>query len=218
MSKQLIFDREAKEKLLKGAKILKDAVVTTLGPKGRNVSLGRNPLAPKVVHDGVSIAQEITLPDPFENQGAMLVKEAAKKTNDSCGDGTTTATLLAYSIAEAGMQKVLNGANPMILKRGIEKAIEAVVEELKKMAKEIKTTNKGKGKWEERFDQEYATGIGRRWIFTKQESEDIKSFIRNLVKEEREEEKQEIFDEWGEEKRKLLEGFKYNSPNKRSKG
>ena len=114
------------------------AVVTTLGPKGRNVALDKKWGAPNIVHDGVSVAKEIDLPDPFENMGAQLVKEAASKTNDTAGDGTTTSTLLAQVMTGKGMKKVNAGANPMIVKRGMEKAVEAVVSELKKMAKPIK--------------------------------------------------------------------------------
>ena len=114
------------------------AVVTTLGPKGRNVALDRKWGAPNVVHDGVSVAKEIELEDPFENMGAQLIKEAASKTNDIAGDGTTTATLLAHVISKAGMKNIAAGANPMIVKRGIEKGVEAVVSELKKISKPIK--------------------------------------------------------------------------------
>lgn len=137
MAKQLKFAEEARQKLLKGAEIISRAVVTTLGPKGRNVALERKWGAPNVVHDGVTVAKEVELEDPYENMGAQLVKEAASKTNDDTGDGTTTATLLAYSIISEGLKNVAAGANPMILKKGIEKATEAVVKELAKMAKKI---------------------------------------------------------------------------------
>ena len=137
MAKQLIFAEEARQKLLKGAEILSKAVVTTLGPKGRNVALERKWGAPNVVHDGVTIAKEIELEDPFENMGAQLVKEAASKTNDDTGDGTTTATLLAFSIISEGLKNVTAGINPMVLKRGIEKGTEAVIKELAKMAKKV---------------------------------------------------------------------------------
>ncbi|MBI4058085.1 chaperonin GroEL [Candidatus Microgenomates bacterium] len=138
MAKQVKFGEEARSSLLKGMGVVAKAVVTTLGPKGRNIALDRKWGAPNVVHDGVSVAKEIELEDPFENMGAQLIKEAASKTNDVAGDGTTTATLLAYTIAQAGMKNIAAGANPMIVKRGIEQAVEAVVEELKKMAKPIK--------------------------------------------------------------------------------
>jgi len=138
MSKQLKFGKDARTKLLKGIDIVAKAVVTTLGPKGRNIALDKKWGAPNIVHDGVSVAKEIDLPDPFENMGAQLVKEAASKTNDTAGDGTTTSTLLAQVMTAKGMKQVEAGANPMIVKRGMEKAVEAVVEELKKMAKPIK--------------------------------------------------------------------------------
>ena len=126
---------------MKGIDIVAKAVVTTLGPKGRNIALDKKWGAPNIVHDGVSVAREIDLPDPFENMGAQLVKEAASKTNDNAGDGTTTSTLLAQVITQKGMEKIDSGSNPMIVKKGIEKAVEAVTSELKKMAKPIK----GKG-------------------------------------------------------------------------
>lgn len=138
MAKQLKFGKDARKALKKGIDLVAKAVVTTLGPKGRNIALDKKWGAPNIVHDGVSVAKEIDLPDPFENMGAQLVKEAASKTNDTAGDGTTTSTLLAQVITDLGMKKVDEGANPMIVKRGIEKAVDAVLEELKKMAKPIK--------------------------------------------------------------------------------
>ncbi len=138
MSKQLKFGKDARQSLLKGIDTVAKAVVTTLGPKGRNIALDKKWGAPNIVHDGVSVAKEIDLPDPFENMGAQLVKEAASKTNDNAGDGTTTSTLLAQVMTQKGMAKVDAGANPMIVKRGMEKAVEAVVQELKKMKKDIK--------------------------------------------------------------------------------
>lgn len=138
MSKQLKFGKDARKALLVGIDLVAKAVVTTLGPKGRNIALDKKWGAPNIVHDGVSVAKEIDLPDPFENMGAQLVKEAASKTNDNAGDGTTTSTLLAQVITANGMKKIDTGANPMIVKKGIEKAVEAVVEELHKMAKPIK--------------------------------------------------------------------------------
>lgn len=138
MAKQLKFSKDARSSLMKGIDTVSKAVVTTLGPKGRNIALDKKWGAPNIVHDGVSVAKEIDLPDPFENMGAQLVKEAASKTNDTAGDGTTTSTLLAQVMTAAGMKKVDAGANPMIVKRGMEKAVEAVVAELKKMAKPIK--------------------------------------------------------------------------------
>lgn len=138
MAKQIKFSEEARQSLLKGVNVLSKAVVTTLGPKGRNVALDKKWGAPNVVHDGVSVAKEIELEDPFENMGAQLIKEAASKTNDVAGDGTTTATLLAQTLIQEGLKNITAGANPMILKRGIDKAVEAVVEELKKVAKPLK--------------------------------------------------------------------------------
>lgn len=138
MSKQLKFGKDARSALMAGIDIVAKAVVTTLGPKGRNIALDKKWGSPNIVHDGVSVAKEIDLPDPFENMGAQLVKEASSKTNDNAGDGTTTSTLLAQVMTQKGMQLIDNGANPMILKKGIEKAVEAVVDQLKKSAKQIK--------------------------------------------------------------------------------
>jgi chaperonin GroEL len=138
MAKQLKFSKDARASLLKGIDTVAKAVVTTLGPKGRNIALDKKWGAPNIVHDGVSVAKEIDLPDPFENMGAQLVKEAASKTNDNAGDGTTTSTLLAQVMTQKGMSKINSGANPMIVKKGIEKAVEAVTSELKKMSKPIK--------------------------------------------------------------------------------
>lgn len=138
MAKQLLFSDQARNKLLSGVNQLAKAVITTLGPRGRNVALDKKWGAPTVVHDGVSVAKEIELKDPFENMGAQLVKEAASKTNDMAGDGTTTATVLAQSIVTSGMKNITAGANPMLLKRGIDKAVEALVTELKKIAKDVK--------------------------------------------------------------------------------
>jgi chaperonin GroEL len=138
MSKQLKFGDEARQALLKGIDVVAKAVVTTLGPKGRNVALDKKWGAPSIVHDGVSVAKDIDLKDPFENMGAQLVKESASKTNDNAGDGTTTSTLLTQVMAQVGMKNVTSGANPMIVKKGIEKAVAVAVEELKKIAKPIK--------------------------------------------------------------------------------
>ena len=138
MAKQLLFSDKARTKLLSGVNQLAKAVVTTLGPRGRNVALDKKWGAPAVVHDGVSVAKEIELKDPFENMGAQLVKEAASKTNDVAGDGTTTATVLAQSIVSTGMKNITAGANPMLIKRGIDKATAALVAELKKIAKDVK--------------------------------------------------------------------------------
>ncbi len=139
MAKILKFNSEARDKLLKGVNILTDAVATTLGPKGRNVALDKKWGAPQVVHDGVTVAKEIDLEDPFENMGAQLLKEAASKTADVAGDGTTTATVLTKAIVTEGLKNIQAGSNPMILKHGIEKAVLALVAELKNMSKKIST-------------------------------------------------------------------------------
>jgi chaperonin GroEL len=138
MAKQLLFSEEARQKLLKGVNILSKAVVTTLGPKGRNVALDKKWGAPSIVHDGVTVAKEIELEDPFENMGAQLIKEAASKTNDVAGDGTTTSTLLAQAIVTKGLKNITAGANPMLMKKGIDKGVTAVVNQIKKMAKPVK--------------------------------------------------------------------------------
>ncbi len=138
MAKQILFGEEARGKLVIGVNKLAKAVVTTLGPKGRNVAIDKKWGAPTVLHDGVSVAKEVELADPFENMGAQLVKEAASKTNDIAGDGTTTATLLAQQIVLAGMKNITAGANPMQMKRGIDKAVIAVVESLKQQKKDVK--------------------------------------------------------------------------------
>ncbi|HPS40755.1 MAG TPA: chaperonin GroEL [Candidatus Woesebacteria bacterium] len=137
-AKQLLFGDEARQKMLVGINKLANAVVTTLGPKGRNVALDRSWGSPSVIHDGVTVAKEIELEDPFENMGAALVKEAANKTNEVAGDGTTTSTLLAQQIALHGMKQVTAGANPMIMKRGIDKAVQAVVLELRRLSVDVK--------------------------------------------------------------------------------
>ena len=136
-AKQLLFGDSARQKMLIGLNKLAEAVTTTLGPKGRNVALDRSWGAPQVIHDGVSVAKEIELEDKFENMGAQLVKEAADKTNEAAGDGTTTSTLLAQAIANKGMKYVTAGANPMIMKRGIDKAVSAVVKEIRRLSKDV---------------------------------------------------------------------------------
>ncbi len=138
MAKQLKFGDDARQKMLAGINKLAKAVTTTLGPKGRNVALDKAWGAPNVVHDGVTVAKEIDLEEKFENMGAQLVKEAASQTNDTAGDGTTTATLLAQQMSIKGMKYVTAGTNPMIMKRGIDKAVEAVVEELRDLAEPVK--------------------------------------------------------------------------------
>ena len=139
MAKQLVFSEEARRKLQKGVDVLASAVITTLGPKGRNVALDRKFGSPTITHDGVTVAKEIELEDPFENMGAQLLKEAATKTNDIAGDGTTTSTVLAHAIVTEGMKNMAAGANPMLLKLGIEAAAKAVSEEISKQAHEVTT-------------------------------------------------------------------------------
>src|SRR4249920_1632012 len=134
MAKQLVFDEDARRSLKKGIDILAEAVKSTLGPKGRNVALDKKFGAPSVTHDGVTVAKEISLENPFENMGAQLLKEAATRTNDVAGDGTTTATVLAQAIVSEGFKNVAAGANPMYLKQGIQKGVDAIVASLKEMS------------------------------------------------------------------------------------
>lgn len=138
MPKQLRFEEEARRSLKRGIDTLAEAVKTTLGPRGRNVALDKKFGAPTVTHDGVTVAKEIELEDPFENMGAQLLKEAATKTNDVAGDGTTTATVLAQAIVNEGLRNVAAGANPMLLQRGIQRGTSVIVDELKRMATPIK--------------------------------------------------------------------------------
>src|SRR5512141_2212389 len=137
--KLISYDEDARRALERGMDMLANAVKITLGPKGRNVVLEKKWGAPTITNDGVSIAKEIELEDPFERIGAELVKEVAKKTDDVAGDGTTTATVLAQAIVKEGLRNVAAGANPMALKRGIEKAVEAISSELLEQAKEVET-------------------------------------------------------------------------------
>jgi chaperonin GroEL len=141
MAKEIYFDVEAREKLKKGVDALANAVKVTLGPKGRNVVIGKKFGAPQITKDGVTVAKEIELKDPIENMGAQMVKEVASKTADIAGDGTTTATVLAQAIVSAGMKNVAAGANPMDLKRGIDKAVTAIVANLKTISKEVGSDN-----------------------------------------------------------------------------
>src|SRR5690554_6819509 len=139
MAKMIAFDEEARRGMERGMNALADAVKVTLGPKGRNVVLEKSWGAPTITNDGVSIAKEIELEEPYEKIGAELVKEVAKKTDDVAGDGTTTATVLAQALVREGLKNVAAGADPIALRRGIEKAVEAVTAELVKSAKEIET-------------------------------------------------------------------------------
>ena len=142
MAKQILFDEEARRALGRGVDALANAVKVTLGPKGRNVVLDKKYGAPTITNDGVTIARDIELEDPFENMGAQLVKEVATKTNDIAGDGTTTATLLAQAMIQEGMRNVVAGANPMIVKKGIEIAVKTLVEEIKSKAQKVETKAK----------------------------------------------------------------------------
>jgi len=138
MAKQLLFDESARSSILKGITILTNAVKATLGPQGRNVIIDKKYGAPTITKDGVTVAKEIELKDPYENMGAQLVREVASKTSNVAGDGTTTATVLAHSIYSEGIKHVVAGSNPMDIKRGIEKSVDAVIAELKKISKTIK--------------------------------------------------------------------------------
>ena len=142
MAKQILFDEEARRALGRGVDALANAVKVTLGPKGRNVVLDKKYGAPTITNDGVTIARDIELEDPFENMGAQLVKEVATKTNDIAGDGTTTATILAQAMIQEGMRNVVAGANPMIVKKGIETAVKTLVEEIKSKAQKVETKAK----------------------------------------------------------------------------
>ncbi|MCB0162794.1 MAG: chaperonin GroEL, partial [Anaerolineae bacterium] len=139
MAKQLAFQDDARKQLKAGIDKLAEAVMTTLGPKGRNVALDKKWGAPTVTHDGVTVAKEVELDDPYQNMGAQLLKEAATKTNDIAGDGTTTATVLAHIIVTEGLKNVAAGSNPMLLKRGIEKAVAALSDAIAEMAISIDT-------------------------------------------------------------------------------
>src|SRR6059036_1837329 len=137
MAKILKFDEDARRALERGVNKLADTVKVTIGPKGRNVVIDKKFGAPTITNDGVTIAREVELDDPYENLGAQLVKEVATKTNDIAGDGTTTSTVLAQALVHEGLRNVAAGANPMDLKRGIEKAVKAAVEAIKSQAKDI---------------------------------------------------------------------------------
>jgi chaperonin GroEL len=136
-AKQLLFDEAARHKVLRGVELLSKAVKVTLGPKGRNVVIDKKFGSPTVTKDGVTVAKEVELPDPYENMGAQMVKEVASKTSDAAGDGTTTATVLAEAIYKEGLKNVTAGSNPIFLKRGIDKAVEAAIAELGKISKRV---------------------------------------------------------------------------------
>src|SRR4030095_13572170 len=138
MAKQIQYGEEARQSILKGVNKLADAVKVTLGPKGRNVILEKKFGSPTITKDGVTVAKEIELKDPWENMGAQMVREVASKTSDIAGDGTTTATVLAQAIYREGVKNVAAGANPMDLKRGIDLAVEAAIAEIKKLSTPVK--------------------------------------------------------------------------------
>src|SRR3989344_849594 len=143
MAKQILYGDDARQKLASGVNQMARAVVITLGPRGRNVAIERKWGSPNVVHDGVTVAKEIDLKDLFENMGAQMVKEAASKTNDVAGDGTTTSTLLTQAMVNIGLKNITAGANPMILKRGMDMAVAHVLEAVQKMAKKIPVNDIG---------------------------------------------------------------------------
>src|SRR5512134_1161858 len=136
-AKQIVYSESSRQAILRGVNQLADAVKVTLGPKGRNVVIEKKFGGPTITKDGVTVAKEIELKDPLENMGAQMVREVASKTSDVAGDGTTTATILAQSIFREGVKAVAAGANPMALKRGIEKSVEKIVEEIQKVAKPV---------------------------------------------------------------------------------
>src|SRR5919112_312601 len=140
-AKDVRFSRDARERILRGVDILADAVKVTLGPKGRNVVIDKSFGAPRITKDGVTVAKEIELKDKFENMGAQMLREVASKTNDLAGDGTTTATVLAAAIVREGAKSVPAGMNPMDLKRGIDLAVDAVVEDIERRAKKVSSSS-----------------------------------------------------------------------------
>src|SRR5580692_5932205 len=142
MAKQIVYSDQSRQAILRGVNQLADAVKVTLGPKGRNVVLDKKYGGPTITKDGVTVAKEVELKDPLENMGAQMVREVASKTSDIAGDGTTTATVLAQCIFREGVKSVAAGANPMALKRGIERAVEAVVEEVKRLSSKVANDEK----------------------------------------------------------------------------
>ncbi|MEO8071067.1 MAG: TCP-1/cpn60 chaperonin family protein, partial [Acidobacteriota bacterium] len=137
MAKQIVYGEDSRQAILRGVNMLADAVKVTLGPKGRNVVIDKKFGSPLITKDGVTVAKEIDLKNPLENMGAQMVREVASKTSDTAGDGTTTATVLAQAIFREGIKMVVAGANPMELKRGIEKAVDGIIGELKKLSKPV---------------------------------------------------------------------------------
>ena len=182
MAKQIIFGEDARRALKKGVDTLADAVKVTLGPRGHCVALDKKWGAPQIVDDGVTIAKEIELQDPFENMGAQLIKEASVKTNDACGDGTTTSTILAQAIISEGFKNVAAGAEAISLKRGIEKATDAVIVELKRLSTEVKgkdqiaqvATITAKDKEIGNLIAEVMEKVGKDGVITVEESKGVK--------------------------------------------
>ncbi len=184
-AKMLAYDEDARRALQRGVKQVALAVKATLGPKGRNVVLSKKWGSPTITKDGVTVAKEIELEDPYENMGAQLVREVASKTNDVAGDGTTTATVLAEAILEEGMKNVAAGANPMLLKRGIEKAVEAIVSEIRKIAKPVDTKDRiqhlaaiaGNDAEIGRFVADAMDKVGKEGVITVEESRGTETLV-----------------------------------------
>jgi len=186
MAKQLIFDEVARQSILRGVETLARAVKVTLGPKGRNVVIDKKFGSPTVTKDGVTVAKEIELPDAYENMGAQMVREVASKTSDAAGDGTTTATVLAESIYRAGLKNVTAGSNPIYLKRGIEKAVEAAVAELNKLSKAVESREEVKqvatvsANWDEAIGDIIADAmdkVGKDGTITVEEAKSIETSL-----------------------------------------
>jgi chaperonin GroEL len=185
-AKQLLFDESARQKILRGVELLSKAVKVTLGPKGRNVVIDKKFGSPTVTKDGVTVAKEVELPDPYENMGAQMVKEVASKTSDAAGDGTTTATVLAESIYKEGLKNVTAGSNPIFLKRGIDKAVEVAVAELAKISKkvndreEIRQVATVSANWDEKIGDIIADAmdkVGKDGTITVEEAKSIETTL-----------------------------------------
>src|SRR5438445_4605779 len=188
MAKQLKFDEEARSSLLKGVTIMAEAVKATLAPKGRNVVIDKKFGSPTITKDGVTVAKEIELADPVENMGAQMVKEVATKTSDVAGDGTTTATVLAQAIFREGLKNVTAGANPMAIKRGIDKAVSAVVDELKKISvptsgrKEIAQVGTISANGDQEIGEKIADAmekVGKDGVITVEEAKGLETTLRS---------------------------------------
>ena len=186
MAKQLLFDETARHKILSGVETLAKAVEVTLGPKGRNVVIDKKFGSPNVTKDGVTVAKEIELPDPYENMGAQMVREVASKTSDAAGDGTTTATVLAESVFRAGLKNVTAGSNPIYLKRGIDKAVAAAVAELSNISKAVESREEVKqvatvsANWDETIGDIIADAmdkVGKDGTITVEEAKSIETTL-----------------------------------------